>query len=290
MKVLQTLKLQFRTPFVFIIHLLLWTLFFFVIETISYRSIYRLFESLIDVLPILIVLGFITSYREARGRLNGIAKTQQRWMNWYHNQELYLPIVQNKVSISLSEKFKLRSILVTVKDILKKMFSNPRIYAFHFICWISVLFLSTLLDDTIQYNIREEGSVGVFQIIDDVVWEMKGEFIYSLFIIAVFTFITGLQEIKGEIKGIDHENHQWVEWYEKYKDSLHDHNTIEDFPSLITSELGLLFVKRELYSTTIYIIVVTVLFSILAVQLIQFTDLTGIKFMSYIALLILLLR
>lgn len=290
MKVLQTLKFQFRTPLVFLIHLLLWTLFFFVIETIIYRSINSLLESLLDVFPILIALGFITSYREARGRLNGIAKTQQAWMKWFNNQELRLPINENKVSTSLSKKLKLRSILVAVKGVLAEMFSNPRIFVFHFVCWISVSFLATLLGDTMQYNIREEWSVGLFQIIDDVVSEMKSEFIYSLFILAIFAFITGLQETKGELRGIDQENHQWLKWYGKYKESLHNHNTIEEFPSLITNETGLLFVKREPFFTAIYTIVVIVLFSILAVQLIQFTDLTGIKFLSYIALLFLFLR
>ena len=150
--------------------------------------------------------------------------------------------------------------------------------------------LGTLLDDPMQYTIREGWPVEVLQIIDYVVSDMKHEFIYGLIAILIFAFITSIQEAKGKVQGIVKEQQQWSKWYERQNDSLPLQNTIKDSPSLITNETGQLFVIRKPVYTIIHVIAVVILFSILAVQLILITDWSGIKFFGWIALLVLLLH
>ena len=290
MKILHTLKHQFRTPLVILIHIASWIMFYILFEATVYKSVYKILDSLKDEIAVLLVLGFITSYRDTRGRLNGIANTQQEWMNWYHNQEDDIPNYHNILTQSLPEKFRLSSVLISVKNIFLELFRKPMIYVFHFICWHFIFFLGSLLDDPMQFTIRERESIGIFQIIENIVSDMSHEYIYGLVVIAIFAIITCIQDVKGILKGIALENRQWLNWYENQNDSLPKQNNLNDTPSLISNETGLIFVKREPVYTIVHIIIVMVIFFLIAIQLIQITEWSGIKFWSWAALLVLLLR
>ncbi len=290
MKVWHTLRYQFRSPVILLIHFASWVLFFFLFDGPRHSNIYEILQTLIDTLHVILILSFISSYRLARGKLNGIANTQQEWMNWYRNQEEDIPNYNNILTQSLSEKFRLSSVLISVKNIILEIFRKPMIYIFHFICWHFIFFLGTLLDDPMQFTIRERQSIGIFQIIEKIVSDMSHEYIYGFAVIAIFAIITCIQDAKGRLKGIVHEHRQWLNWYENQNESLPKQNNLNDTPSLISNETGLLFVKREPIYTIIYVISVMVIFFIIALQLIPITEWSEIKFLSWVALLVLLLR
>ena len=290
MKVWHTLRYQFRSPLILLIHLALWVLFFFLFDGPIHSNIYGILQTFIDKLHVILILSFITSYRLARGKLNGIADTQQQWMNWYHNQDQEIPHYHNHLPQSLSEYLKLSSVLITVKNIVFEMFSKPMIFVFHFICWHTVSFLGILLDEPMQYTIRENQSIGIYRIFKYIVSDMSHEYIYVLVLIAFFALITCLQDVIGKLIGIAQEHRQWLKWHEDHNESFHVQNNIETTHSLISNETGLLFVKREPVYTIIYVISVMVIVFIIPLQLIPITDWSGIKSLSWVSILLLLLR
>ena len=291
MKVWHTLRYQFRSPVILLIHFASWVLFFFLFDGRPIHSnIYEILQTFIDKLHVLLILSFITSYRLARGKLNGIADTQQQWMNWYHNQDQEIPHYHNHPPQSFSEYLKLSSVLITVRNIVFEMFSKPMIYVFHFICWHTVSFLGILLDEPMQYTIRENQSIGIYRIFKYIVSDMSHEYIYVLVLIAFFALITCLQDVIGKLIGIAQEHRQWLKWHEDHNESFHVQNNIETTHSLISNETGLLFVKREPVYTIIYVISVMVIVFIIPLQLIPITDWSGIKSLSWVSILLLLLR
>lgn len=290
MKVWHTVRYQFRSPLILLIHLAFWVLFFFLFDGPIHSDIYGILQTFIDKLHVILILSFITSYRLARGKLNGIADNQQQWMNWYHNQDQEIPHYLNHLPQSLSEYLKLSSVLITVKKIVFEMFSKPMIYVFHFICWHTVSFLGILLDEPMQYTIRENQSMGIYRIFNDIVSDMFDEYIYVLVLIAFFALITYLQDVIGKLIGIAQEHRQWLKWHEDRNESFPVQNNIEATHSLISNETGLLFVKREPVYTIIYVISVMVIIFIIPLQLIPITNWSGIKSLSWVAILLLLLR
>ena len=290
MKVWHTLRYQFRNPLVIFIHIASWVLLLFVLEVVIDRKLNNILQFLKNGLSFLTVLGFITSYRETRGKLIGIATTQQNWINWYHNQEQQMSDDQNIDTPPLSENLGSDSVFIRSKNTVLEMFRNPLVYVFHFICWNFALIFGILLDDSMQYTIRDKGPLGVFQIIDYIASDMKSEFFFDgIVVIAILAVTTSVQDVKGKLKGIAKEQQQWLKGSESQTDSLIPQSPLEASPSLITNKIGQLFVIQKPIYTVIHILIVIVFLSILSVQLILITEWSGIKFFSWIALLILLL-
>ena len=290
MKVWYTMRSQFRSPLVLLIHFALWGLLFFLLDGATYKNIYETLQSLINELHVILLLCFITSYRFARGKLNGIANTQQAWIKWYDNQEQEIPKHHKYLPQSLSEYLNLSFVLTTLKNIVLAICRNPILYVFHFICWHYVFFLGPLLDDPMQYTIRESQNIGISRIIDMIVSDMSDDYIFGFLAIAILAIITYIQEVIGKLRGSVQEHQQWLKWHENYNESLPKQNNLNETPSLISNKTGLLFVKREPIYTILYVIIVMVLFFIIAIQLIPITEWSGIKFLGWIALLVLLLR
>ncbi len=290
MKVWHTLRYQFRRPLVFLIHFAWWGLFFFLIEGTTYNNIYNYLETLINELHVILILCFISSYRLTRGKLNGIANTQQEWMKWCDNQEQEIPKHHKYLPQSLSECLKLSFVLTTLKNIVLAICRNPILYVFHFICWHYVFFLGSLLDDPMQYTIRENQSIGISRIIDRVVSDMSHDYIYGFLAIAIFAIITYIQEVIGKLRGSVQEHQRWLKRHENYNESLPKQNNLNETPSLISNKTGLLFVKRQPIYTILYVSIVMVLFFFIGIQLILITEWSGIKFLGWIALPLLLLR
>ena len=91
MKIWHTLRYLYRSPLVLLIQFAIWGSIFYVLEGATYRNIYETLHSLISELDVILILCFISSYRLTRGKLNGIANTQQEWMKWHDNQEQEIP-------------------------------------------------------------------------------------------------------------------------------------------------------------------------------------------------------
>ena len=289
MKVWHTFKSQIRSPFVFLIHLTAWVLFFIQFEYITDNSVDKILQTLIDEFHVILILSIITSYRFARGKLNGIANTQQEWMNWYNNQEQVIP-KHNLLPQSLPEYFNVSLILNSVKDFIITMFRSPLLYVFQFVCWHYVFFLGELLDEPMLYTIRENESLGIYWILDSLIAEMLHEYIYGFIAITLFAFTTFIQDVIGKLVGITQEHRQWLKWHEDHNESFTEEKNIDQTPSLIKNETGLLFVKCKPIFSIVYVLIVTILFFIFALELIQFTEWNGIKYLGWIALLVLLLR
>lgn len=286
MKVWHTFRSLFRSPFVFLIHFALWGLFFYLIEGATYNTL----QSLINEIHVILILCFISSYRWTRGKLNGIAGTQQEWLKWSDNQEQKRPNYHKQLPQSLSEYLKFSVVLTTLKNIVLAIIRNPLLYVFNFISWHYGFFLGSLLDDPMQYTIRESHTIGISRIIDLIVSDMSNEYIYAFLAIAFFAIITYTQEVIGKLRGSALEHQQWLKWSENYDESHSKQNDLYDTPSLVSKETGLLFVKCQPIYTIVYIVVVMIVIFFIAVQLILITEWNGIKYLSWTALLLLLLR
>ena len=139
MKVWYTLRYQFRNPLIILIHIATWIFFVFLFHIETGRGINYAFQSVLDEIAVLAVLGFITSYRETRGKLTGIAITQQNWVNWINNQEQHSSTNLNLDLHKLSENSRLSSFLSTVKNTVFEMFVI--LYYMSFILYVGILCL-----------------------------------------------------------------------------------------------------------------------------------------------------
>ena len=98
-KAQKTLLFLIRNPKLPLTHFLCWMITYFLLILISIlpdlANIVRTAEnfvsnflSTISFLAIVAaILGFISSYQETRGTVKGVAKAQQAWAEWYHQQQ-----------------------------------------------------------------------------------------------------------------------------------------------------------------------------------------------------------
>ncbi len=98
-KAQKTLSFMIRNPKLPITHFLYWflTCFLLILITVlldltdivrTAENFVRDFLSVVSFLAIVAaILGFISSYQEARGTVKGVAKVQQAWAEWYCQQQ-----------------------------------------------------------------------------------------------------------------------------------------------------------------------------------------------------------
>ena len=92
-------------------------------------------------LPWIFTIVFIISYREARGNLKGIAKTQQVWMQWYHRQQETIRHGGIFEEPPPSENTQAGSYFRKTQKAILSMLRNPMRLMIHFICWVSIVIL-----------------------------------------------------------------------------------------------------------------------------------------------------
>ncbi len=289
MKIRNTLVYMFRNPMPILVHFMSWILFAVLLTVLLSMSFKSIFWAFSDGLVLIVILTIITSYREARGNLNGIARTQQVWMNWYNDQQHHIATDQSPDEPPPSKNIRLDSVFGTVKSSLLFMVRNPMIVIFPFICWFSTSFLGRLLDDPMQYTFREEWP-DLLEIIRYFAIEFKSDFFSILYFIATLVIIISFQEARGNIKGIAKAQQQWSEWYQRQINTQVQRNTLEDPPLLVTNETAKLFMSRNPISLSIHFISLFIFFTLLAVLLILNTTWDGVLFLPWIAVLVFLIH
>ncbi|MCE2399387.1 hypothetical protein J4G08_00710 [Candidatus Poribacteria bacterium] len=237
MKVRDTMVYMFRHPMIPIGHLLCWCLFFVLLIVLIERSP-DFFSSLKDALPIIAVLGFITSYREVRGKLKGIAKRQHVWMNWYNRQFATEMSERSLEALPLSDIPQIDSYFQKVKYLLVSMVRVPMPLLIHFTFWNFVFAAGIFLDDPMQISIMDGASS------DQLFNEFLSEYLERLPIAAILTLITGSLEIKGYVNGTFKTQMEWTNWHNRYIKTDHEEGGTVEPPVLMTDQSVAIFTFR----------------------------------------------
>ena len=84
-------------------------------------------------IPWIAAIIFIISYREARGNLKGIAKTQQVWMQWYHQQQETIRQGDTFEEPPPLENIQADSYFRKAQKAILSILLNPMLFMIHFI-------------------------------------------------------------------------------------------------------------------------------------------------------------
>ena len=156
---------------------------------------------------------FLICYREAKGNLQGIAKEQQAWMRWYHQQqETRAQGNTFEESPSSSEDRQINSYFRKSLRALLSMTRNPVLFIVHFACWFSAitLFFAVLFAATEWAGIVDTASEFV---------KMIPEFALLPLVLAL---LSSYQETRGTVKGIIKVRQTWTEWDHQRQETRFD--------------------------------------------------------------------
>ena len=210
----ETLFFMARNLRPFIVHLTCWVfvialLFFTTLQSHETpEDIMELFDLIVtfgQFLPWIFTIVFIISYREARGNLKGIAKTQQVWMLWYHRQQETIRHGGIFEEPPPSENTQAGSYFRKTQKAILSMLRNPMRLMIHFICWVSIVILW----------FGEVGSSMPF-----------------LFMV-IPALISSYQEVRGTVKGIAKEGEVWTKWWQRQTEAEAQGYTLAEVPPAI---------------------------------------------------------
>ena len=207
----ETLFFMARNLRPFIVHLTCWVfvialLFFTTLQSHETpEDIMELFDLIVtfgQFLPWITIIVFIISYREARGNLKGIAKTQQVWMQWYHRQQETIRQGDTFEEPPPSENTQAHSYFRRAQKAILSMLLNPMLLMIHFICWVSIVILRF-------------GEVGSSM---------------PILFVAITALISSYQEARGTVKGTAKEGEVWTKWYQRQTEARAQGYTLAEVP------------------------------------------------------------
>ena len=178
----------------------------------DFPSVLYLFQLFSQFAIPAILLAFCISYREARGNLKGIASEQQVWNRWYAQQQT----LQNETTfeeLPLSQNMQPDSYFKTAKRTVLSMLRTPLQYFIHLICWIF-------------------GFVLTYGITDLFVIEGLPDFAQIL-LVMILAFISGYQEIKGNLNGTNSQRQVWMDWYSRQQQASEKEIKLVESPPLL---------------------------------------------------------
>ena len=210
----ETLFFMVRNLKPFIVHLTCWISAYAFLLFITLRpedtpeDIFEVFELIVmfgEMLPWIAMIVFMISYREARGNLKGIARTQQVWMQWYQGQQEMIKQGNTFGELPLLENAQADSYLKKAQKTLQFMAHNPIVLITHLICWFLVFIL------------------------------LYGEFLHFLPIpfVVIPALISSYQEVRGSVKGITKEGEVWTKWYQRQAGAKTQGYTLAEVPPAI---------------------------------------------------------
>ena len=195
----------------FIIHLTCWiaayTLLFFTTLPPS-KTPEDIFEILDliglfgQLLPGILIIVFVISYREARGNLKGVANERQIWMWWYQGQQETISHRDIFEEPPPSENIQTDSYFKIAQKTILSMLRTPMRLMIHFIGWISIVILW----------FGEVGSSMPF-----------------LFMV-IPALISSYQEARGVVKGTAKEGEVWTKWYQRQTEAKTQGYTLTEMP------------------------------------------------------------
>ena len=192
----ETLFFMIRNLKPFIVHLTCWVsayaflLFMTLQPEDTPEDIFEIFEIIAmfgQLLPWIAIIVFGISYREAKGNLKGIARTQQVWMQWYQAQQETVSRGEIFEEPPPSERPQTNSYFRTAQKTLQFMAHHPMSLIVHLACW----FLAFIF----KY----------------------GDFLAFMPILLVIipALISCYQEARGTVKGAAKEDAEWMKWYQR---------------------------------------------------------------------------
>lgn len=259
------------------------------LEAMTTRSFENILHYFKDSFYIFLIFGVISSYQLTKGKLDGIANTQKIWKNWIHTNE-HPTKVETIEDPPLSSVNKSITFLNRMKKIGLTILRNPSRFVIHYVCWFSGFIISILLDESIRYEVIEEGIHSLNRIIDRVISDMSTDFYYATVACVVLTYVTCFQYAKGKHNGILSEQQQWSDWYANNTDSFALRNALESPPSLIKNDYGELLLTRNPIYTILHTSMLFVFLFLLCVQLMLITNWSGIQILTWFVILILFLH
>ena len=212
----ETLFFMVRNLKPFIVHLTCWIsacaflLFMTLRPEDTPEDIFEIFEIIAmfgQLLPWIAIIIFAISYREARGNLKGIARTQQVWMQWYQGQQETINRGETFEEPPPSESLQTNSYFRTAQKTLQFMARHPMSLMVHLACW----FLAFIF----RY----------------------GDFLSYMPILFVITpaFISSYQEARGTVKGTGKEEAVWTKWYQRQTEAKTQGYTLAEVPPALNA-------------------------------------------------------
>ncbi|RKU28329.1 hypothetical protein C6497_08910 [Candidatus Poribacteria bacterium] len=211
-----------KNPMYIIIHFGCWFILFALL-TLPYTSENYLIY-LINGIPIIGVMAFITSYREVRGIMKGIYKTQNVWTHWYNQQVINKDQFVKYDNPPIIEYTQDDSIFYKVRSVLLSLFRQPVPFLVHFGVWSIASLTGTYLDDPMQADIL--GGTSTNRLIEDIISEYWDNI---LFILTV-AIITSIQEVRGYISGIVKKHQEYIEWYDRHFNEMNVNDSLDESP------------------------------------------------------------
>lgn len=226
-----------KNPMYIIIHFGCWFLLSAIL-TLPYQSKNYL-QYLIEGIPIICIIAFISSYREVRGKLRGSFKTHNIWTNWYNQQLSNMDQSHNYDNPPTLAYTQNDTLYYRVKTVLISLFREPIPLFIHFGVWSIASLTGIYLDDPMQADIL--GGTSINRLLEDLI----SEYWENILFILPIALITCLLEVKGYISGITKKHQENTDWFYRHINGTKVNESLE-FPIFDTN-------TQKINSITIYI-------------------------------------
>ena len=201
------------------IHFVGWFLLFALI-TFPFQSNNHL-QTLIEGIPIICVIAFISSYREVRGKIRGILKAHNVWVNFYENQVSTINQTDKIGSLPNLDYTQHDSLYYKVKSVIISLFREPIPLFLHFGIWSIGSFTGIYLDDPMQADILD--GMPMYRMLEDLISEYWDNILFILPII----LSTCLLEVRGYVFGIRKKHKDNINWLNRYINGIKVNETLE---------------------------------------------------------------
>ncbi|MCG9129637.1 hypothetical protein JT359_18765 [Candidatus Poribacteria bacterium] len=167
-------------------------------------------QKLIDQIPYIGIIAFISSYREIRGKLRDIFRANVIWTKW-HNQQLI-----NNVQSVYNDKPLIRSykhhdpFYIKIRSVLIALICEPLPLLIQFGVWSIATLTGIFLDDPMQMEIVE--GISFSRLLDNLI----SDYLNNILLILPLSIATAIQEVRGYKSGLAKKNQEYLEWYNKH--------------------------------------------------------------------------
>lgn len=224
-KTRNALLYMLKNPLYIIIHFGCWFLLASIL-TLPYQS-NNYWQYLIEGIPFIWFMAFISSYREVRGKLRGIFKAHNVWTNWHNQQINNKDQPLNYDNPPILEYTQFQTLYFKVRSVLISLIREPIPLLVHFVVWSIAFGTGIYFDDPMQADIL--GGKPTHMLFDDI----KSEYWESIPFILIVTLITCIQEVRGYISGINKKHQENTERLKRHLNETKV-NELFDLPSYDT--------------------------------------------------------
>ncbi len=203
---LKSLLILVRNPLLLVLHFTAWVfalamfLFIFSLNEGIVNASGNFVRSILQNTEQAILCAFISSFREARGYVKGIAIERQVWTKWYDRQ---IDNIEKGETISNpppSEKVRWDSYIMKIQNTFRLIYSDATHFGIQFALWCAIFALLSLPSFGYTRNPTYTSLIGSFVIPGMLV-----------------TFLICYRKARGIIKGRDKEQGVWVRWCQHQK-------------------------------------------------------------------------